>query len=203
MNVREGPKITAKKIGIIKQGTKITAISKTTTGWVQIHFKSKTGYVSSKYLTVISQKASYLPDKTKIYTYSGAKGTYQLFPTGDQFQKWDIWYYSTSKSKTKQVYLVSEDHKGLYTGFINSESYTDIQYPLKAGQKWSIGNEGAGKAWVASTSVTVKTPAGTYNDCIQVMDDNGYTFYFAQNTGLVKCLYNGKLFAELKNLKKK
>ncbi|MGG1396520.1 SH3 domain-containing protein [Bacillus salipaludis] len=205
LNVREKPSLSAKKIGTLKKGTKVTVYSKTKSKkWSEIRYKSKKAYVYTKYLKfTAANRVSYLLDKTKIYTYTSKNGTYQLIPTGKKYnQIWDKWYYS-SKATGKQLFIVSENNKGLYTGYIDSEYYIDIKYPAKVGQSWDVGYEGEGKARITSITKTVKTPAGNVKNCVVVKEDSGYTTYFAKNIGLVKATNNGKTVTILKNLKKK
>ncbi|MDQ6600424.1 SH3 domain-containing protein [Bacillus salipaludis] len=205
LNVREKPSLSAKKIGSLKKGTEVTVYSKTKSQkWSEIRYKSKKAYVYTKYLKFkTSKRASYLLDKTKVYTYTSKDGTYQLIPTGKKYnQTWDKWYYS-SKSTEKQLFIVSENSIGLYTGYIDSEYYIDIKYPAKVGQSWDVGYEGEGKARIISITKTVKTPAGNFKNCIIVKEDSGYTTYFAKNIGLVKATNNGKTVTILKSLKKK
>ncbi|WHY91301.1 SH3 domain-containing protein [Neobacillus cucumis] len=205
LNVREKPSLSAKKLGTLKKGTKVTVYSKTKSKkWSEIRYKSKKAYVYTKYLKFTAGKrASYLLDKNKIYTYTSKEGTYQLIPTGKKYnQIWDKWYYS-SKASGKQLFIVSENSKGLYTGYIDSEYYIDIKYPAKVGQSWDVGYEGEGKARIISITKTVKTPAGTFKNCIVVKEDSGYTTYFAKNIGLVKATNNGKTVTILNDLKKK
>ncbi|OIK16298.1 hypothetical protein BIV60_04590 [Bacillus sp. MUM 116] len=205
LNVREKPSLNAKKIGSLKKGSLITVYSKTGQGkWSEIRYKSKKAYVYTIYLKFTDGKRpSYLLDKTKIYTYQGQDGTYQLISTGKKYDhSWDQWYQS-SKTYGKQLFIVHEDSKGLYTGWIESEYYIEIKYPVKVGQSWDIGYEGDGKARISSMTETVKTPAGTFKNCVVVKEDSGYTSYFAQNIGLVKTTNKGKTVTILKGLKKK
>ncbi|MBV7504117.1 SH3 domain-containing protein [Bacillus sp. sid0103] len=201
LNVREKPTTHSMKKGVLKKGTKVTVYLKTKSGWSQIKYQSKKAYVSTKYLKFISKKASYLLDKTKIYTYKGTDGTFQLIPTGKKYDSWDIWHYSTPTETQK--FIVGENSKGLYTGYIDSEYYIDIKYPAKVGQKWDIGYEGEGQARITSLTKTVKTKAGTFKNCIEVKEDSGIITYYAKHIGKVKTVRNGKTVTELISLKKK
>lgn len=205
LNVREKPSLSAKKIGTLTKGTKVTVYSKPNNGkWSEIRYKSKKAYIYTKYLNFkAAKRTSFLLDKTKIYTYIGQNGTFQLIPTGKKYnQIWDKWYYS-SKADGKQLFIVSENSKGLYTGYIDSEYYIDIKYPAMVGQNWDIGYESEGKARITSITKTVKTTAGTFKNCVVVKEDSGYVSYFAKNIGLVKATNNGKTVTILKSLKKK
>ncbi|WP_066067361.1 SH3 domain-containing protein [Neobacillus soli] len=202
LNVREKPSIKSPKVGTVKKGAKVTVYSKTKSGWSQIQYKTKKAYVMTTYLKFTSKRTSYLLDKTKVYTYKGSEGTYKLIPTGKKYYGWDIWYYSSSTNK-KETFIVRENSKGLYTGYIDSEYYTDIQYPVKVGQKWDVGYEGDGQERITSIKKMVKTAAGTFKDCIEVKDDFGYTRYYAKNVGPVKTIFKGKTLSELSRLTKK
>lgn len=58
LNVRNGAGTNYKSIGTVKKGTKITVISKTSSGWYKINFNKKTGYVSNKYVMQKSNQKS-------------------------------------------------------------------------------------------------------------------------------------------------
>lgn len=202
LNVREKPSMNAKKIGTLKKGTKVTVYAKTKSEWSEIHYKTKNAYIFSKYLSFTAKKASYLLDKTKIYTYKTATGTYRMIPSGKKYNGWDQWTYLPSRGD-KQLFIVRENSKGLFTGFIDSEYYTDIKYPIKIGQAWNVGFDGEGKARITSITKIVKTPAGTFKNCIEVKDDSGYITYYAKGIGLVKSIDNGKTGTQLIRLQEK
>ncbi|QKE74724.1 SH3 domain-containing protein [Arthrobacter citreus] len=50
LNVRSGPSTTAKLIGTVKKGQFLTVVNKHANGWYKIKFKSKTGFISGKYV---------------------------------------------------------------------------------------------------------------------------------------------------------
>lgn len=59
LNVRSGPGTKYKVIGSLKKKTKITVYSKTKSGWSEIRYKGKKGYVATKYLKfIVSVKVS-------------------------------------------------------------------------------------------------------------------------------------------------
>ena len=62
---------------------------------------------------------------------------------------------------------------------------------------------GNGKSWITSTSKTVKTPAGTFKNCIEVKNDFGYTYYYAKNVGLVQSIYKEEVISQLIKLENK
>lgn len=202
LNVRSKASTTAKKVGSLKKGVRVVVYAKTKSGWSEIRYKKKKAYVSTQYLKFAN---SYLMDKSKIYTYKydgqiskhTYMGVYQGYK-GSSKWSWDEWRINGTDS-----YIVTEDIKGLYPGYINSEYYVAIQYPIEIGSSWDIGYEGDGTAKVTSVSKTVKTPAGTFTNCIEVRSDSGSKSYYAKNIGFVKFVYNGKNQTELISLKKK
>lgn len=50
LNVREKASAKSKKVGTLKKGAKVTVYTKTKTGWSEIRFNKKKGYVSTQYL---------------------------------------------------------------------------------------------------------------------------------------------------------
>ncbi|GEK34568.1 SH3 domain-containing protein [Kurthia sibirica] len=67
LNVRQAASITSKKLGVLKNKTKVTVIS-TKNNWAKIKFKEKYGYVSTAYLTTKNPLAL-----TTYYVNAGAK----------------------------------------------------------------------------------------------------------------------------------
>lgn len=49
LNVRSGPGKTYKKIGALKKGASVTILSRKA-GWSKVQYKSRTGYISDKYI---------------------------------------------------------------------------------------------------------------------------------------------------------
>ena len=164
-------------------------------GGLFVQKSSKVKYETpSKAKLALLEKPSFLMDKKKVYTYKFTGETVKYTYQG-KYDNWDKW-----GTNDGNVFLQYEDANGLYTGWIESEYYVDIQYPIKVGKSWEIGYEGEGTAKITSLSKTVKTPAGTFYNCIEI-NENGFIVYYAKNIGVVKSLYNGKVVSELIKLK--
>jgi uncharacterized protein YvpB len=58
LNVRTGPSVSYKAIGLLKKGTVIKTNYKPSNGWCKIIYNGKTAYVSSAYLTTVSQAST-------------------------------------------------------------------------------------------------------------------------------------------------
>ncbi|WP_409294063.1 SH3 domain-containing protein [Peribacillus sp. SCS-26] len=194
LNVRSTPSTSGKVVGTLKKDTKLTVYSQTKSGWSEIRYKSKKAYVATKY---IRYQTSYLMDPSKKYVYK-ANGEYYSVVYAGKYNGWDKW-----KTNANDYHIVYEDAKGLYSGWMESEYYMDLMYPVKVNKKW---NDGLGEdyyKWVSGTNKTVKTGAGTFKGCIETKEEGGYTTYIAPNVGIVKTYYKGKVVSELVSLKKK
>jgi uncharacterized protein YvpB len=56
--VRTGPAVSYKAIGVLKKGTVIKTTYKPSNGWCKFTYNGKTAYVSSRYLTSVSQSST-------------------------------------------------------------------------------------------------------------------------------------------------
>ncbi|WP_239587057.1 SH3 domain-containing protein [Bacillus ectoiniformans] len=177
LNVREYPSAKAKVVGKLKKGQVTYIHSRRPGGWAEIRHNNKRAFVALAYLKVAD---SYMPNIHKKYTYviDGEKISNSYVK---KYGGWDMW-----KTNEGYEYLRKEDLNGLYLGYPYSEYYTDIHYPIEIGKWWEIGTEGNGKAYVNSVSKTVKTLAGTFKNCVEVIDDEGNRTYYAKNVGVVK-----------------
>ena len=199
LTVRSTGSLKAKKVGSLKKDVRVVVYSKTKSGWSEIRYKSKKAYVSTKYLKFAN---SYLVDKSKVYTYMDMEtrekfknvyaGTYS---SGGW--NWDIWKSGDDR------FIVREDRNGLYAGWMESEYFVNIKYPVKVGQSWDNGFGEPYYLRITSISKTVKTPAGTFKNCIEVTDQDGYKSYYAKNVGSVKTVYKGKTISQLISLANK
>lgn len=197
LTIRSGAGTKYKKVGSLKKDAGVYVYSQTKSGWSEIRYKNKKAYVATKYLKFAN---SYLMDKKKIYTYidmktgEKSKHTYTgVYAPGSK--KWDIWRSEDGS------YIVDEDKNGLYSGWMESEYVVDIKYPVKVGQSWDNGFGEPNYTRITSISKTVKTPAGTFKNCIEVTDQFGYKSYYAKNVGHVKLVYKGKTLSQLVSLK--
>jgi uncharacterized protein YraI len=203
LNVREEASIKAKKVGSLKKGTKVTVYSKTKSGWSEIRYNKKKAYVSTKYLKFATKQASYNRDTSKVYVYKIEGKNYTYSSTGKKYNKvWTIWNVKSAGENWTEI--DQETSKGYYMGWPESEYYTALVYPLKTGAKWEAWEEGFKyTSNVTSMRKTVKTPAGTFKNVVEVKKSDGFTRYYVKDVGLIKSIYNGKKQSELVELKKK
>ena len=121
-----------------------------------------------------------------------------------QNQKYDGWDEWTSNGSDN--YLVYEDKNGLYTGVYDGWAASDIEYPIRVGKSW-VASDDEEKARIMSINKTVKTPAGTFKNCIEVRytyyDGDVYTSYYAKNIGFIKTVHKGIAISQLIRLENK
>ncbi|MED4534251.1 hypothetical protein [Metabacillus fastidiosus] len=92
----------------------------------------------------------------------------------------DLWFYRFAGDFFQQLYL--QDDYGL-----ESASNTELKFPLVKGAEWKKGNA---TARIISLNNTVKTPAGTFSNCVLVETvynaANKDLAYYAPGHGLIK-----------------
>ncbi|WP_309089193.1 S-layer homology domain-containing protein [Domibacillus sp.] len=141
---------------------------------------------------------SYLKDRSKTYYYdSDDMGSYSYKFSGRKYFEWNLWDVYEGNKNTYSI-VEKEDSKGYYFGYPESESWMMLKYPVKVGQKWSIGYQGFVHTYeITSTTKTITTRAGTFRNVIEVTADDGGVDYYAPNVGLIKVIFEGITKVEL------
>ncbi|SIQ29679.1 SH3 domain-containing protein [Domibacillus enclensis] len=194
LNVRSAPSTKAKVIGSLKNNVSVSVYSQSKTGWSEIGYKGKRAYVASQYLRMYS----FLPDKTKAYTYK-ADGELSTNVYVGKYNGWDEWMDVDSE----ESYLLYENQKGLYVGWPESEYYTDIAYPVKIGKKWTDAFDESLTYTITGSGNVLTTAAGRFSGVVTVKSSDGYISYYAKNHGFIKGTYKGKTTSELVKITKK
>lgn len=202
LNVREKPSTTSKVVGWLKKGT-IVQIYSTKKGWGEVWFKNKKAYVSLKYIK-LSSSLSFKKDKTKTYVFKtyGDKSVYKYvsssrFGTPYEWNKWTMEMGETTvfyERESKSELLLSSNPKGSAT--------IQLKYPLYVGQTWKPNPKNQSFK-ITALNKTVKTPAGTFKNVIEVKQGSIAVYYFAKNIGLIKRIENGKTTEELQKITKR
>ncbi|MED1467619.1 SH3 domain-containing protein [Bacillus salipaludis] len=199
LNVREKATIHSKKMGSLKKGAKVTVFSKTKTGWSQISYKSKKGYVYTKYLKFAptTSRSVYSRNKNKIYVYvnenAGIHITKKYRGSASGWAVWNIYYESDKVGQEK----LKEDGKGLYLKQDNKVN-TLLHYPVKVGKTWvDQFNGDTYTTKITSLAKTVKTDAGTFKNVMELTITNKKKTYlekayYAPKIGLIKDFYEDK-----------
>lgn len=199
LNVRESASTAAEKLGEIKQNTLLQVISQND-GWTKIKFGSKTGFVSSDYVSE-SITVDFARNQNKTYTVNDvdANGEVKAF-----FQK-----------EEKNIVKWGNVNKGFtHTESISANSYALFNY--ETGHGYAINNpiyvgatEGTlkeGYSKITSINYTAKVEAGTFKHVVvqkfyNAKGKNTKVMYFAPNQGVIKATENGKTTFELIGIK--
>jgi hypothetical protein len=189
--VREKPSLNAKKVGVLKKGTIVNVYSQTKSGWSEIWYKYKKAYVTTKHLK-FSKKISFLRDTSKVYVYKDSKGSTVSYMFAGKSKEWYIWDIIEGSG---DPYFEKETKDGL--GVVKGNySYSIISYPLYAGKIDRYAN--GEKVKFVSLSKTIKTPAGTFKNCVEIKEEkSGFTYYYARGVGLVLKKQGNKINQQL------
>ena len=162
--------------------------------------------------------ASFILDKTKVYTWEYYDNG-EVFRSTSSYSKmeyegvsgWDLWretvgddagYFAVKENDSGLYELTCTDLGIVYCELKEEGPYISLEYPLLIGGKWgSLQNVYDPVIYtVISTNRIVNTKAGTFKKVVEVMDSDGWVYYYAPNVGLVKAVENGITFAELVKL---
>ena len=134
--VRKAASTSAKKLGVLKKGTKVTIVAKNYTGnWYKVKYNKGFGYVSAKYVTVKT------PTPTNKDIAFDATGTI----------KSNVYVRETASTSAKKLGVLKKGTKVT----IVAKNYTGNWYKVKY-------NKGFG--YVSAKYVTVKTPTPANKD---------------------------------------
>lgn len=142
-------------------------------------------------------KQSYLRDKTKTYVYDTEFGVerhvYNYVPARNGLALGYVWSINTKDNLllTDSVEFETSTH---YTfGMPYSESYTELEYPVKIGQNWYMNTMYAAPREVTNIGVTVKTPYRMFTNAVEVtvaanseLLEKGHIYYMVEGFGEVK-----------------
>ncbi|KKB40930.1 S-layer homology domain-containing protein [Bacillus thermotolerans] len=144
---------------------------------------------------------TYAMNTNKVYHYSSYGGDVTFRYSGKKYEnKWPIW--DISVNGVQMTSLVNyEDSEGYYYGHPDSDLSQMMKYPVKAGESWNASLFGEEEIrTISSTTKTVKTPAGTFHNVVEVTSSTGIEYY-APNVGLIKMTLNdGEVVTELTKL---
>ncbi|MEK4565524.1 hypothetical protein MKX54_12670 [Alkalihalobacillus sp. FSL R5-0424] len=138
-------------------------------------------------------RGSYKDDKNKIYTFDNGTEltTVSYVSQWDQDPEVEVW------NNGNNDFLHHEDEEGVYTGWIDSNYYVDIMYPVLIGQEWERSYENEGTYKITNVDQTIETKAGIFSGVITVEDTEGYNYYYAEGVGYIKTEQNEGVINEL------
>lgn len=175
-----------KNMGVMTTG-------KTQNGFSQIRSSFGYGYVKTSVLKSVKANTS-----SKKYAWN-TSGNYKfkLFKSHANKSFQPLFYKVYNKNlSVRNNWLYSDGNmtvglnefdtnKGLYSGLSENGIYNlVVKYPVKKNKSWT--SEGQ-KYKILSTTVTVKTSAGTFKNVVKVKSGS-YISYYAPNKGLIKTM---------------
>lgn len=130
-------------------------------------------------------------DPRKTYVYESYEDGYSYgeetwYYTGTDYG-WDDWTVVRGYNDNG-YYSYFEDKARMALGWQDSEIAFDIPYPLTLNKKWSFQlyeGEDVQHYVVTSVTKTITTPAGTFDNVVEVKNYDGYYDYYVQGLGLI------------------
>lgn len=205
LNVRKSPSTSSAKIGSLKNGETVEIIS-TSNGWHKIKFNNNYGYVSSKYITILSDSNS--NDNTNISTKVTHKGTVNTTSLNVRSNASTSSAKLGSLKKGSTVNIIGAAINGWYKiEFKNGYGYVSSQYisnvtPVDSSSEDKVPNLPVIKTGVVNTDkLNVRKSAST-NDTkigsltrntkvqiVEVVNNNWYKIKFNNGYGFVSSTY--------------
>ncbi|GGI17987.1 hypothetical protein [Gottfriedia solisilvae] len=158
-------------------------------------------------MTSQAKQPSYLMDVKKDYLYGGPGETsvYHTYSfvgkdTTGKFKGFNNWKqtFVYPDQTIEYTHYEKETNKGLFY-----DNNIALPYPIKKGARWTVNGK---KYSISSINKTIKVPAGTFKNVIEVkiVTDLGSAYrYYAQNVGLIMTFAEGRIMSELKEVKAK
>ena len=143
----------------------------------------------------------YLKDPNKTYYYHSneiGRGSYYYYFPGEEYPDWNLWYVYEENGDSYAV-VERQDSGGYGFGYPYSEITFVITNPIEVGHSWDIeyGYQILSSYEITATNMTVTTPAGTFENVIEVTEKDGWVGYYAPNIGIVKTTVDGETMVEL------
>lgn len=127
--------------------------------------------------------------------------------------QWQLWKESEQNSDDS-YFILHEDDDGLFEDAcfslggritcddITKTTFNPIRYPLIVQREWTISSyeQYVSTAKIKARNQTVIVPAGKFTGVVVIEEENGMTYYYAPEVGLIKSEDNGLLFSELVKL---
>ena len=211
--LRVEPNKNAKKIGTIKNHSKITVLS-SSNGWSYVQAGKSKGYVYTSALSKKNPKTALTTVTGGLTPKEGLILTYEpsfLEKKKETFyvEKEDEYTYLYNKKSHLYPHLSNftyiEDGKRLLMGVSSSDFiFVNVPYPLKQGA-YTLDSSmmfEEQKVLIESTTKTITVKAGTFKNVVILRYPGGSRVYFAKGIGILKGTdKNGKIFTELVSVK--
>ncbi|TFE04032.1 S-layer homology domain-containing protein [Jeotgalibacillus salarius] len=139
------------------------------------------------------QNISFMMDQDKEYVFEEILEdetiTYTLSFAGHTHVKdndWEVWAQKFEGGDHKDLLYVEADNR-LYSGWLGSEYFPRLDYPIYDGKEWSYTYGSESTHQILDTDATITTRAGTFEHVV-VQEDlvSNQIQYYAPNVGLIK-----------------
>lgn len=152
-------------------------------------------------------QGSYQKDKTKVYTYENADGTTDVHSFEDVPDRGDLtygfmWTVDMDGTANDYEYLELENHDYFAYGYPYSEGDVALVYPVRVGQTFinGLGDE-IFTLEITDVNVTVETEYQTFNNAVEVTNEDGGKYYMVEGFASVKSVNaDGEVQMELVNV---
>ena len=141
----------------------------------------------------------YTKDPNKIYTYeTNENGTVRYVYSDEDYPDWNLWHVYDKFGGPYDV-VERQDREGYKIGAPYSEYALTLANPVEVGHRWDViyGDEVLATYEITSTTMTVTTPVGTFENVVEVRELNGWRGYYVPNIGLVKAISGDELLLDL------
>lgn len=199
LNVRTSPTTTAKKLGEIKQNTKLHVLAQSDS-WVKINYSGKTAYVSKDYVAK-EVKTNFARNQNRAYEVYDVEENGTIETIYQKQEKGIVKWGNVNRGFTHTETATSKS----YTFFNYHTGYGfAINTPLFKGA--TSGSLSKGYSKIASVSYTITVKAGTFKQVIvqkfyNTKGTNTKIVYYAPNAGVIKAVENGQTTFELVSIK--
>ena len=147
----------------------------------------------------VALPASYLKEKNKVYYYkTNENGTIRYVYSDEDYPGWNLWNVYDEFGGTYQI-VEAQASAGYAVGAPYSEFRLQLAFPIEVGHRWDIeyGDEILASYEITAVNMTVTTPAGTFDDVVEVTELSGREEYWAPNIGIIKVVSEGEILLEL------
>ena len=193
LNVRSGPSTSYSVLGKLNKGTKVPVISEES-GWSKINYNGKDAYVSSRYLSSISQNNnSSTPEKPS--TPESVKETKEVNTDSLNVRSGPGTNYSKigTLKKGEKVGVISENNGWSKINYSGKEAYVSSSYLKNINPNTPSTPESTKETKEVNTdSLNVRSGPGTTYSKVGTLSKGSKVEVLSESNGWSKINYNGK-----------
>lgn len=139
----------------------------------------------------------FIKDPHTVYHYHYADGGNARFVYGhEDNENWNLWQVNLEDGTSYSI-VETQDSEGYKFGYPYSEYSLEVAHPVEVGHTWDGYGEMPDYYKITATSLSVTTPAGSFDKVVEVTTTDGYVRYYAPFTGMIKATKDGITIAEL------